>query len=71
MKEIGDHEDYKHWTLVRRRELNGNNNIMSIWSFKINMDPYRRLIKHKSRLCTHGDMQKWGDGLLGDLLHRW
>ena len=55
-KEIGSNEIDKHWTLVIRRELNGENAIMSIWSFKINRDPDWRLIKHKSRLCAHEDM---------------
>ena len=33
---------------------------MSIWSFKINRDPYGRPIKHKSHLCVHERIQKWG-----------
>ena len=33
---------------------------MSIWSFKINRDPYGRLIKHKACMYAYGVMQKWG-----------
>ena len=30
-KEIGAHEIYKHWNLVRRRGLNGKNTIIYTW----------------------------------------
>ena len=38
----------------------GTNPIMSIWSFKRKHFPDGRIMKHKSRLCAHGGMQKWG-----------
>ena len=49
-KEIGSHENDKHYTLVIRRELNGNKTIMSVWSFKRKRYPYGGVIKHKARL---------------------
>ena len=54
------HEIEKHWTLVRRRELNRNNATMYIWSFKRKRAPYGRLIKQKAHVCTHGGMQQCG-----------
>ena len=36
------------------------NNIISIWSFKINKSPYGRLIKRKACLCAHGGIQQFG-----------
>ena len=33
--------------------------ILSIWHFKRNKFPDGRLMKHISRLCTHGVMQLW------------
>ena len=59
-KYISAHEDYKHWNLFSRKELDGKKNIMSIWSFKRNRYPYVRLINHNDRLCAHGVMQEWG-----------
>ena len=55
-KEIGSHENYKHWTLVRRRELNGKHSSISICSLNRKRDPYGTLIKHKSCLCAHVQM---------------
>ena len=37
-KEICPHENYKNWTLFRRRELNRKKTIMSIWNFKRKRD---------------------------------
>ena len=34
--------------------------ILSILHFKRKIFPYRILMKHKSKLCTHGSIQKWG-----------
>ena len=59
MKEIGVHEGYKHWNLVRRRKINGKNNITSIWNFERKRDPDRSLIKHKYHLWAHGSMNRW------------
>ena len=55
-KKIGAHEIDKYWNLVRRRELNRKNTIITIWSFNRNKALYGRLIKHKPRLCAHGGM---------------
>ena len=60
IKEIGAHEIYKHWTMFRIIELNGNKTIMSIWSFKRKIVPYGGLIKHNSCMCSHIFMQQWG-----------
>ena len=59
-KELGDHENYKHWNLVKRRYLNAENTIISIWYFNRKRDPYGRLIKHKSSLCANVGMYQWG-----------
>ena len=59
-KETGAHENGKHWTLVRIRELNRKKTFMSIWSLKIKRDPYVRLIKHEACLFDHVGMHKWG-----------
>ena len=59
-KEIGAHENYRHWTLVRRRELYGKKTTISIWYFKRKRAPDGILVKHKSRLCSHGGMRQWG-----------
>ena len=59
-KEIGAHEIDKNWNLIIRRELNGKENIMSIWSFKIKRSPDSWLTKQKSCLHAHGGMYKLG-----------
>ena len=60
-KEIHDHESRNHWTILPRSALpQGTKTIMSIWSFKRKHFPDGRIMKHKSRLCAHGGMQKWG-----------
>ena len=51
-KEIVTHEIDKHWNLFRRRQLNGKNFIMYIWSYKKKRDPYGRLIKKQLHLCS-------------------
>ena len=58
--EMGVHHIYKHCTLVRRTELNGNKTIMSIWYFKIKIDLDGRLIKHKSQMCNHRGIHQFG-----------
>ena len=54
------YENEKNWTLVIRIEKNGNKNIISIWHFNRKRSPYGGLIKHKSHLCPHGVIHKWG-----------
>ena len=58
-KEIGPHKNDKHWTLVRRRDLNGKKTIIYIWCFKIKRALYGRLIKQKTGLCAYGVMHQW------------
>ena len=61
-KEIHEHEEGGHWTVVRRNILpNKARPIKSIWSFIRKRKPNGELLKHKSRLCAHGGMQQWGD----------
>ena len=50
-------EDDKQWNMVRMRELNGKNIILSIWSLNKKIDPYDTHIKNKDRLYDHGFMQ--------------
>lgn len=62
VKEVQDHEERSHWTLLPRSEMpKGKKTILSIWSFKRKRSPSGELLKHKARLCAHGGMQKWGD----------
>ena len=56
---MGAYEIDNNWTLVRRRELNGEKTIISIWSLKRNRDLYGSLIKHKSLLLNHVGMHQW------------
>ena len=61
-KEILDHENGKHWSIVHRNTLpNKAQPIKAIWSFKRKQNPDGELLKHKARLCAHGGMQQWGD----------
>ena len=61
-KDISDHENGKHWSIVHRDTLpNRAQPIKSIWSFKRKWKPYGELLKHKARLCAHGVLQQWGD----------
>ena len=62
-KEIGAHENYKHWNLVKIIELNGNNTIMSILMGS-------RWESHQTQILP---MRPWrhadiGGELLGDIL---
>ena len=62
------HEVRNHWTLVKqsdflRKNLDKNGKlktILSIWSFKSKWFPSVELMKHKSSICAHCDMQQWG-----------
>ena len=61
-KEIEDHENHDHWTLVLRSTLPQTaKTIKAIWSFKRKRFPDGRLLKHKARICAHGGMQQWGE----------
>ena len=61
-KEILDHEEGCHWSIVHRSTLpNTARPIKAIWSFKRKRKPDGELLKHKARLCAHGGMQQWGD----------
>ena len=62
IKEVNDHEERKHWTLLERRDMPpGTKTIMSIWSFKRKRFPDGTLNKHKARICAHGGQQTWGE----------
>jgi hypothetical protein len=61
-KEVLDHEQRGHWDLVLRSSIPvGNKVIKAIWSFKCKHFPDGRLNKHKTRLCAHRGMQRWGE----------
>jgi len=61
-KEIADHEERSHWSVVPRTSVpQGNKTIKAIWSFKRKRFPDGRLNKHKARICAHGGMQRWGE----------
>ena len=61
-KEIADHEDRDHWTLVERSTMpKWAKTIQAIWSFKRKRYPDGRINKHKARICAHGGMQQWGE----------
>ena len=61
-KEIRDHEEGFHWTIVNRNTIpNKDFPIKEFWSFKRKCKPYGEQLKHKSRLCVHYSRQKWGD----------
>ena len=61
-KEILDHENGKHWSIVHRNTLpNKERPIKSIWYLKHKRNPDGEILKHKARLCAHRGMQKWGD----------
>ena len=62
MKEMKDHEDRNHWTLMLRSDLPpGTKTILAIWSFKRKRFPDGRIQKYKARMCAHGGMQTWGE----------
>ena len=59
-KEINDHEEREHWTMVERSSLpSATKTIKVIWTFKRKRFPDGRINKHKARLCAHGGMQQW------------
>ena len=61
-KEIADHEERDHWTIVERSTIPKTaKTIKAIWSFKRKRFPDGRLNKHKARICAHGGMQQWGE----------
>jgi hypothetical protein len=58
-KEITDHEERSHWSIVTRSTLpKSARPIKAIWSFKRKRKPDGELLKHKARLCAHGGMQQ-------------
>ena len=61
-KEVSDHEERGHWTVVHHKNIPKNANpIKKIWYFKRKRKPDGDLLNHKARLCAHGGMQQWGD----------
>ena len=62
MKEIVDHEQRKHWSIMRREDIPiGSKIILAIWSFKRKRFPDSRIHKYKAMICAHGGMQIWGE----------
>ena len=59
-KEINDHDDRKHWKIVKRSDHNNPRTILAIWSFKRKRLPNGQISRYKARLCAHGGMQQWG-----------
>ena len=67
-KEINDHEEGKHWTIVQRLLVLATvKTIKAIWSFKRKRKSDSELLKHRAQIGAHGGMQQWGGELLGNL----
>ena len=61
-KEILDHKNGKHWSIVHRNTLpNKEWPIKAIWYFKRKRNTDGEILKQKARLCVHGRIQQWGD----------
>ena len=68
IKEVEANESKNHWTLMKNIEVNNKHKnkygniktILSIWYLKRKRFPDGILMKHKSRLCENGGIQKWG-----------
>ena len=68
IKEVEAHEARSHWTLMKNSEFNHKHKntygviktVLSFWSFRRKRLPDGRLMKHKSRIFSHGVMQQWG-----------
>ena len=61
-KEIEDYESRGHWHMFNISTLPENAKpIKAIWSFKQKRRPGGSLLKHKARMCAHGDVQTWED----------
>ena len=56
-KDISDHEYDNYWTLDWRIDMNGEKKILTIWYFNRKKYPYGSLIKQKSHIFTHWDIQ--------------
>ena len=59
-KEADDHDERRHWKIVKRSEVGNPQTILAIWPFKWKRHPNGSLNKHKAQLCAHGGMQQWG-----------
>lgn len=61
-KEIDDHTKRKHWTIVRRSELDHFPKVIpAIWSFKCKRKPDGEITSYNARLCAYGGLQQWGE----------
>ena len=68
VKEVKSNESISHWKLMKKIEVNNKHKnkygkfkiILSIWSFKWKGLLDGRLMRQKSRICSHGGMKKWG-----------
>ena len=69
IEEVESHEFRSHLILMKKSEVNNKHKnkygnlktILSIWYFNRNIFTDGRLMKQKSRLCSHGEVQQWGD----------
>ena len=61
IKELNDHHENNHWTLVKRSEIGKAKTVKAIWSFKRKQRPDGSLLKHKACLNAHGGMQVHGE----------
>ena len=59
-KELGGHISRNHWKVSRRHDHRFTLVIKSICSFKRKQTPSSEIIKHKSRPCAHGGMERLG-----------
>ena len=61
-KEIHDHEEGVHWTVVHCNTLpNKARPMKSIWQLKSKRKPDGELLNHRSRILAHGGMKQWGE----------
>ena len=62
VKEISDHCNRKHWTIIERNKVPSNCEVLpSVWSMKRKRDLItRQPIKYKARLNIHGGKQEYG-----------
>ena len=62
MKEIIDHEQRKHWSIIHREDLSiAAKKALAIWLSKRKIFLDSGIQKYEARICAHGDMQIWGE----------
>ncbi len=62
VKEVNGHVDNKHWTLVKRKDVPKEAQVVpSVWAMWHKRDlTTKKVIKHKARLNLHGGNQVYG-----------